>query len=401
MSPRRLLVLAATAALTAAACSTADAPPGGNEASSGVPTVTVEQTPGDEPEDVPSALDGLTGEGLPKPLVDPTEVRSGGPPPDGIPPIDDPSFHRAADVHFLADTEPVLAVEVDGEARAYPVQVLIWHEIVNDTIAGVPVSITYCPLCNSAVGVDRRVEDRILTFGTSGSLYQSSLVMYDRQTESLWSHFTGQAIAGVLTGTELETIPVATIGWSDWLDANPDGLVLSRDTGFDRDYGANPYPGYDDVETSPFLFDGQTDGRLAAKERIVGFGLDEDPVAVLLGPLLDAGVIEADSGGVPLTVWALPGASSALDGVEVSGGRDVGATGVFESSHNGEELAFERRRADFVDQQTGSHWNVLGTAVSGPLAGAQLEAVEHVDTFWFAWAAFAPETSVIPPLTEG
>ena len=154
-----------------------------------------------------------------------------------------------------------------------------------------PVSVTYCPLCNSAVAVDRRIGDRVVTFGTSGLLYQSSLVMYDRQTESLWSHFTGRAIAGVLTGSELETLPLATVSWGDWLAAHPEGSVLSRDTGFERDYGTNPYPGYDDIDNPPFLFDGEVDGRLTAKERVVGIGLDSQPTAVRLEPLLDRGVV--------------------------------------------------------------------------------------------------------------
>jgi hypothetical protein len=220
--------------------------------------------------------------------------------------------------------------------------------------------------------------------------------MYDRQTESLWSHFTGQAIAGVLTGAELDNFPVATIAWRDWLAAHPDGLVLSRQTGFDRDYGRNPYPGYDDVDNPPFLFQGEIDGRLAAKTRVVGVGLDAQPTAVRLDALLDQGVIAFDLAGRPAVAWALPGTSSALDDTDVTSGRDVGATGVFVATHEGQVLAFTRVDGGFSDEQTGSRWNVLGTAVSGPLAGAALEAVEHVDTFWFAWAAFAPSTVVLP-----
>ena len=122
------------------------------------------------------------------------------------------------------------------------------------TVGGVPVAVTYCPLCNSAVAYDRRVDDQIVEFGTSGMLLNSSLVMYDRQTETLWSHFTGEGIVGELTGSQLVTFPVSTVPWGLWRDANPDGLVLSRDTGFDRSYGRNPYPGYDDVNGQPFLF---------------------------------------------------------------------------------------------------------------------------------------------------
>jgi len=383
-------------ALVLAGCSGAtDESSGPTETSVPVP-FTVPQAEESPDEDVPSALANMVSSDLPTPLVDPSEIRSGGPPPDGIPPIDEPRFLRTGDVDFIDDAEPVLAIDIDGDTRAYPVQILIWHEIVNDTVGGVPVSVTYCPLCNTAVAVDRRLDDRVLSFGTSGSLYHSSLVMYDRQTQSLWSHFTGQAIAGVLTGAELELYPVATVAWRDWRDAHPDGLVLSRETGNPRDYGRNPYPGYDNVNTSPFLFDGEVDGRWPAKERIVGLGLGIEPLAVRLEPLLEQGVVAAELDGRPIVVWALPGTASALEGEGVADGRDVGATGVFFSTVDGQTLTFERRDGGFTDAQTGSRWDVFGTATSGPLAGSRLEAIEHVDTFWFAWASFAPDTTVLP-----
>jgi Protein of unknown function (DUF3179) len=245
-------------------------------------------------------------------------------------------------VGFLADDEPVLALAVAGEARAYPVQVLIWHEIVNDTLAGIPTAVTYCPLCNSAVAYDRRLGDRVLEFGTSGMLYNSALVMYDRQTESLWSHFTGEAVIGHLTGAPLEIYPMATVSWADWHDAHPNGLVLSRDTSFDRDYGRNPYPGYDDVDSSPFLFEGEVDGRLAAMERIVAIERDGEAVAVRLDELDDAGVLEVEVGDTTLVAWVEPGTASALDAGSVSAGRDVGATGVFEPIADGRRLGFQR-----------------------------------------------------------
>jgi hypothetical protein len=362
----------------------------------GPPTVTVPQIEGGPVEEGPSALLTVRAPGMPEPLVPEEELRSGGPPPDGIPPIDEPKFHRASDVDFLEEAEPVLSIEVDGEARAYPVQVLIWHEIVNDTFDKVPVTITYCPLCNSAVAFDRRVDDRVVTFGTSGLLYQSALVMYDRQTSSLWSQFSGVAVAGMLTGTQLRKLPVAMIAWGDWLDANPDGLVLSRDTGEERPYGQNPYPGYDNVNEAPFLFKGEVDGRLAAKERVVGLAIDTEPTAVRLEPLLDSGVVETTVGGRPVVVWALPGTASALETFDVADGRDVGATGVFFAEHEQAPLRFTRAAGGFVDDRTGSTWNVLGEAVEGALAGTRLERLEHVDTFWFAWAAFSPQTRLLP-----
>jgi hypothetical protein len=361
-----------------------------------VPTVTVEQVPTSPRERVPSALIDPAAQVLPAPLVDPAEIIAGGPPPDGIPPIDEPRFLPTGAVDFLTDAEPVLAFEIDGDARAYPIQVMIWHEIVNDTVGGVPVSVTYCPLCNTAVAVDRRVGERVLSFGTSGKLYQSALVMYDRQTQSLWSHFTGQAIAGVLTGTDLERLPVATVAWDTWRNAHPDGLVLSRETGHNRDYGRNPYPGYDNVDNPPFLFDGEVDGRLAAKTRVVGVGLDSTPTAIQLEPLLDVGVVMFDLGVMSAVAWALPGTTSALDDRSITQGRDVGATGVFHAARGGEMLSFTRSDDGFVDAETGSSWDVLGRAIAGPLAGTRLEPIEHVDTFWFAWAAFAPDTVVLP-----
>ena len=396
----RLRLVLILLALAAAACSGGETSVGGDAGRSGdaaPPAVTVPQLEQSPVEEVPSALDSIDQDDLPTPLIERSDLRDGGPPPDGIPPIDEPTFHRAGDVDFLDDDEPVLAVDVDGETRAYPVQVMIWHEIVNDTFGDVPVTVTYCPLCNTAVGFERRLDDgRVLSFGTSGKLFRSSLVMYDRQTESLWAHFDGSALAGVLTGTELDRIPVQTVSWSDWLAQNPDGLVLSRDTGASRDYGRNPYPGYDDINEDPFLFDGELDGRLPAKERVVGLGLDSRPTAVRLDPLLEEGVITTELGGRPVVVWALPGTASALDSSSVDGGRDVGATGVFISEHDRQPLTFTRTASGFTDEETASTWTVFGLAVAGPLEGVQLELLEHVDTFWFAWAAFSPDTRVLP-----
>ena len=200
---------------------------------------------------MPSALDRMDDPELPDPLIDPAAVVSGGPPPDGIPPIDDPRFLDVAEVDLLADTEPVVVLSLDGDTRAYPVQILTWHEIVNDVVAGRPVTVTYCPLCNSALAFERTVGERVLSFGTSGRLYLSNLVMYDRQTESLWPQAEGRAVAGVLTGTELDRLPVALLPWGQFRDGFPDAVVLSRETGDARDYGSNPYVGYDDVEASP------------------------------------------------------------------------------------------------------------------------------------------------------
>ena len=347
-------------------------------------------------EDVPSALRDPADARLPPPLVKPDEIVSGGPPPDGIPAVDRPRFQRVGDVDWLKDREPVLALELGGEARAYPVQILTWHEIVNDTVAGTPVAITYCPLCNSAIAFDRRLGERVLDFGTSGGLYRSAMVMYDRQTESLWAHFLGEAVVGVLTGSRLKAHPVATISWGDFRRAHPQSWVLSRDTGHDRPYGQNPYPGYDDVRSSPFLLRGKVDGRLAAKTRVVGVRRGTDALAVTLDALEDRRVIERSVGGQRVSVWFKPGTASALDATSVAAGRDVGATGVFDPVLDGRRLRFRPSGDWFEDGETASRWDILGRAIEGPLAGRRLTPVEHVDTFWFAWAAYLPHTTIAP-----
>ncbi|HYZ97331.1 MAG TPA: DUF3179 domain-containing protein [Acidimicrobiales bacterium] len=357
---------------------------------------TVDQVAASPAEDVPSALDDPNDESFPEPLVDPGDLLSGGPPPDGIPAIDEPKFLSPDRADFLEDNEPMMALEIGDDARAYPMQIMTWHEIVNDTVDGVPVAVTYCPLCNTAIAYDRRLGDRVLDFGTSGMLYNSALVMYDRQTESLWSHFTAQAIVGHLAGEELDVYPVAIVSWADWREAHPDGLVLSRDTGHDRDYGRNPYPGYDDIDSPAFLFDGEVDDRLAAKERVVGIERDGDAVAVRLDELADRGVIAVEVGATELVVWLEPGTASALDSGSVAAGKDVGASGVFVPVADGRTLSFQRSDDGFVDDQTGSRWNVLGQAVDGPLGGASLEPIVHVDTFWFAWGSFLPDTRIVP-----
>ncbi|MCI0628882.1 MAG: DUF3179 domain-containing protein [Acidobacteria bacterium] len=172
------------------------------------------------------------------------ELRGGGPPRDGIPAIDHPKFVPAAKASFLRGGDRVLAVEHNGVAKAYPIGILNWHEIVNDDFAGQPVVVTWCPLCLSGIVYDPNVNGRTLTFGVSGKLYKSALVMYDRETESLWSQIMQQAITGPLTGTKLVMIPAQHTTWEDWRKGYPQTLVLSPDTGHRRDYGLNPYQPY-------------------------------------------------------------------------------------------------------------------------------------------------------------
>ena len=347
----------------------------------------------------PSALQGFDHDEFPAPLVDTSLIISGGPPPDGIPPLDSPRFLPVIDnLELLGGAEPVVALEIDGDARAYPVRVMIWHEIVNDVVGGLPVSVTYCPLCNSATTYIRQINGVETTFGTSGLLYLSALVMYDRATESLWTHFDGKAVAGMLTGRELEPIASPLLSWEDFRLAYPDGLVLDETaTGFSRDYGRNPYVGYDDADTTPFLFRGPLDDRALAKERIVGIELDGESRAYLLSQIsgTEATATSVRVGGQDVVIFWKPGQSSALDSSQTRTGRDVGSVGVFRADVNGRLLTFVGGGERFSDEETGSSWLITGEAVSGPLAGTTLDRLPHLDTFWFAWATYRPDTILV------
>jgi hypothetical protein len=352
-------------------------------------------------EDVPSALQDMRDEAFPDPLVEPDQILSGGPPPDGIPAIDDPKFVRVADVDWLGDTEALLAVTIDGETRGYPFQILTWHEIVNDTVGGVPVAVTYCPLCNSGVGFDRRVDGKVLDFGTSGRLYASNLVMYDRQTESLWPQFTGQASVGMMTGTKLEFIPVFPVGWSEFREAHPDAWVLSRDTGHSRDYGRNPYVGYDtDPDRDPLFGAPTDDDRLPPMERVIALEGDTETVAVVRTAVEAAGVLAETIDDQPLVLFFTAGGqASALDAASVAAGRDIGTVAVFDPTVDGDVLTFSADGPRFTDEQTGSTWNIRGQATDGPLAGEQLAGYPFIDTFWKSWVAFVPDTRLVDART--
>jgi hypothetical protein len=323
------------------------------------------------------------------------EITSGGPPRDGIPPLDRPTFETVAQADaWLKPPEPVIGLELAGEARAYPLQILTWHEIVNDEVGGTPVSVTFCPLCNTAIAFDRRLGGRVLDFGTTGNLRHSDLVMWDRQTESWWQQVSGEAIVGELTGRRLTMLPAEIVSWEEFRAGHPQGSVLSRDTGFSRSYGTNPYVGYDRVDQPPFLFQGKLDGRLPPMERVVAVEIGGEAAAYPFTLLRGRRVVHDEVGGQPVVVFHKPGTASALDQSRIADSRDVGATGVYRPAVDGRPLTFVWRDEAFVDLDTGSRWTLLGQAASGPLAGKQLEAVAHANPFWFAWAAFKSTTRV-------
>tara|TARA_R110002167_G_scaffold13765_2_gene56644 strand:+ start:162 stop:1121 length:960 start_codon:yes stop_codon:yes gene_type:complete len=284
--------------------------------------------------------------------VDYAEIMSGGPPKDGIPPIDEPTFVPIDADTALSLQEPVIGLIVNGDARAYPLRILIWHEIVNDTVGGVPVAVTYCPLCNAAIVFDRRVGGRVLDFGTTGKLRHSDLVMYDRQTESWWQQFSGEAIVGDMLGERLALVPARLESVERFKARTSKGQVLVPTDPDSRRYGMTPYAGYD-TSAWPFLYRGEGPPGIGPLDRVVRAG----DYAWSLQYLREAGRLETDDGVV--VTWT-PGQNSAMDAAEIGSGRDVG------------NVVVQRRTAD----------------------GAMVDVQYSVD-FAFAVFAFRPDLKIV------
>lgn len=289
------------------------------------------------------AADAQTKNGfdLSNSLVPADEIMGGGPPRDGIPALTDPRFESVAEADdWMRDDDRLMALERDGVAKAYPLRILTWHEVANDEIAGDPVVATYCPLCGTGMAFDRRVDGRTLEFGVSGLLYNSDVLMYDRETESLWSQIQKQAVTGSFRGERLEQLPLVHTTWARWKSEHPDGLVLSRDTGHARDYDQDPYLQYTQTPGTMFPVNHEDD-RLPEKEMVLGIEHAGDAVAFPLGEL----------GEVPRPVRT------------AVGDRDL-----------------------FV------YWFPdTATAFATTLEG---EKVPATLAFWFAWSAFHPDTGV-------
>jgi len=253
-------------------------------------------------------------------VADWSEILSGGPPKDGIPAIDTPKFRKADTERRISGREPVITLELEGQTpRAYPIRYLIWHEIVNDSIGGIPVAVTFCPLCNSAMSFDRRTARGTLSFGVSGKLRNSDMVMYDLETQSWWQQATAEAIVGDLTGTRLKHLPGWMESWDQFRARNPQGLVMEEPE-FNRSYGRNPYAGYDSAR-QPFLYRGENPPHgIGPLERVVRVG---DRAWPLNRVRAKGGVTEA---GVTIS-WE-EGQASALDHGTLAKGREVGTVRV-------------------------------------------------------------------------
>ena len=317
-----------------------------------------------------------------KHLIPLDKIRGGGPPKDGIPSIDEPIF-ASSDAEFVSDSDTVIGLEINGEAKAYPLFIMVWHEIVNDEVGGVPVAVTYCPLCYTNQVFKRVIDDQTVEFGTSGKLYNSNLLMYDRLTDSYWSQALGTAVKGELTGQTLEIIPFDVITWGDWKILHPDSVVLTTQTGHTRAYGADPYGNYYTDNRIMFPIE-NTDDRMHPKEIILGFHIDEIYKAYKQFELQNNIIINDQIGNTPILLASFFN----------------GNARAFDRTVDGQVLDFElfldpeSNQAKIMDTQTGSLWNYHGVATSGELEGKTLERLAFSPGFWFEWYAFHPETLV-------
>ncbi|MBI2509948.1 MAG: DUF3179 domain-containing protein [Betaproteobacteria bacterium] len=331
------------------------------------------------------------------------EIQSGGPPKDGIPAIDRPRFVTPEEAgKWLDRREPVIAFERGGDARAYPLQILMFHEIVNDTVGGIPVAVTFCPLCNAAIVFDRRVSGTVLDFGTTGKLRKSDLVMYDRQTESWWQQFIGTGIVGRHAGAILVQLPSAIVPFAEFRTTYPQGRVLSRQTGHSRPYGKNPYRGYDRIGDTPFLFTDPVDPRLPAMERVLGVARNGKVRVYPFATLAAERIINDEVGGEPVAVFTAEGMLSALDAEIIKDSRRIPAAAAYSRMLGARRLTFELRGERISDRETGSGWDLFGRALAGPLKGERLKPVDGGVHFAFAWLAFHPGSEVYrPPAARG
>lgn len=312
-----------------------------------------------------------------KHLVPLDKIKGGGIPKDGIPSIDAPKFATVLEADFVFAENLVVGVHYKGESKAYPLFILTWHEIVNDEIGGLPIAVTYCPLCFTNQVFERTINGQVTELGVAGKLYNSNLVMYDRMTDTYWSQAIGLAIKGELTGTQLNRVPFDVMRWTDWKTFYPNTLVLTLDTGNPRPYGSNPYSDYFKDPRVLFPLDNR-DERIPLKEVVLGFEFNDASKAYRLLDVESKKIINDKVGNKEiLIVSTVPFMGRAFE-------RTVGE----------QSLEFEWSENVIRDKQTQSTWDLEGRAISGPLEGEQLKRIAYDPGFWFEWAAFHPETEI-------
>lgn len=300
---------------------------------------------------------------------------------DAIPPIDDPVYEDVTGGDWLVADDLVLGYVAGDQAWAYPLRILNFHEIVNDEIDGIPVLVSYCPLCRSGIVYDRRFEGEVLEFGNTSALYESDLVMLDRGTGSYWWQVAGEAIVGPLTGTTLTPLPSSVARWEDWRQLYPDTKVLSRDTGFDRPYDRDPFLNYaaliDDGQFPFPVGEAARDDRLATSTLVVGVEIG-DVNRVYPLPVV-GGAVNDTIDGTPVLVL------TAGDGETAN---------VFSPVVDGTTLHIDQVDDRYVDEETASVWMASGEAISGPLEGRRLTSIPSRTTFWFAYIAAFPDAEL-------
>jgi hypothetical protein len=302
---------------------------------------------------------------------------------DAIPPIDRPRYGGAEAADWLDEDDLVLGyVAGDGGPYAYPLKILNYHEIVNEEFDGLPVLISYCPLCRSGIVYDRRLGERALTFGNTSALYESDLVMYDRETNSYWWQVAGLAIVGELAGQRLEPLPSTTMPWGEWRRLHPDTRVLTRETGYDRPYERDPFQGLPEILDSgrtPFpTSDATRDGRLPPSEVVLGVEVGDSQAVYPLGQLGDAAVNDTVSGTRIVVFSSASGPAGAA----------------FLTQAEGRALTFDHGRDGYRDRESGSTWDLSGRAIAGPLEGTQLTPLATRITFWYAYVAAFPSAEL-------
>jgi Protein of unknown function (DUF3179) len=318
------------------------------------------------------------------------KIVSGGPPQDGIPSIDSPKFQSVQEADkILEDSEFVLGLNINGDIRVYPLQILVWHEIVNDVVGGKPIAVTYCPLCFTNQVFNRTLIDgNIVEFGTSGKLYNSNLVMYDRKSNSLWSQALGEGIVGDYSGIKLEKIPFDITYWKEWKKLYPESKVLSRDTGSVRPYGADPYGNYytNDLILFPLAND---DKRLGLKEIVIGLEDENQYKAYKLKDIETNKVINDVIGEdkkialVSLQPFMVRVFDRGIDDNVNDEGKKIIV-----------DLFYNETNNTLIDRVTDSELNFDGKFINGQLQDKQLKRLAMDQGFWFEWAAFHPETEV-------
>ncbi|PWQ95592.1 DUF3179 domain-containing protein [Leucothrix pacifica] len=292
---------------------------------------------------IPLSLSAASKNGfdLTNSLIPADQILQGGPPRDGIPSIDKPKFVAARSANFLKPGDRVIGVTYNGESRAYPINILNWHEIVNDSIRGKAVSVTYCPLCGTGLVYEGSVNGRALTLGVSGLLYNSDVLLYDRETQTLWSQILSKAINGPLSGQKLTMISSSQTSWAKWLKQHPNTKVLSTDTGFNRDYTRSPYGNYDNNTETYFPVNAQS-RQYHPKERVMGITINGKHKAYPFAELAKLGTTR------------------------------------FQDQFQGKQLTLE---IDVPNRD-------------GKILDANGKPIDLVNGFWFAWYAFHPDTTV-------